>query len=307
MEETDPIDRNDVDSEPTRSPLAPAASPLMNGPSAPDPVETAMVDSAAPSGGDLNVTAATERPGSIGWGYKDLFYVVAFAVPALVVSIIACFTLFFALEYIVGLKVDFQEPAGKAVMLVTMQMMWWALIVAFVYVLATVKHRMDFGESMAWIPLTRPLSSGALYCGLGFLLACSVAAIASLLPVPTERPPLEELLGDPAALLLLAVFGVTVVPAVEELLFRGFFYKALERMHGPFVAILATSVVFSMIHGPQYGWHWQNLVLLFYVGAVFALIRAQTGSVVPAAFVHAGYNGTLLFGVLLAGETIEKV
>ncbi len=298
MEETDRTDRTGVDREPIASSVIEEPASVA--------VETAVA-ATAPGDGAPHMTPTSPRPKSPGWGYKDLFYVVAFAVLALGVSIIACFAFFFALEHIVGLKVDFQEPAGKAVMLITMQMMWWALIVAFVYVLATVKHRMDFGESMSWIPLTRPLRSGALYCGLGFLLACSVAVIASLIPMPTERPPLEELLGDPAALLLLAVFGVTVVPAVEELLFRGFFYAALDRMHGASAAILATSVVFSMIHGPQYGWHWQNLVLLFYVGSVFALIRAQTGSVVPAAFVHAGYNGTLLIGVLLAGETIEKV
>ena len=295
MEETDSTDRTGVDREPVVSSVIE------------EPAAVAVEDSTTPGDGAPDMTQTGPRPPSPGWGYKDLAYVAAFAVPALVVAIIACFTFFFALEYIVGLKVDFQEPAGKAVMLITMQMMWWALIVAFVYVLATVKHRMDFGESMSWIPLTRPVRSGALYCGIGFLLACSVATIASLIPMPTERPPLEELLGDPAALLLLAVFGVTVVPAVEELLFRGFFYAALERVHGASAAILVTSVVFSMIHGPQYGWHWQNLVLLFYVGSMFALIRAQTGSVVPAAFVHAGYNGTLLFGVLFAGETLEKV
>ena len=300
MEETDRNGPTGVDREPV-------ASSLTQPPPAPLVVETAVADSVDPGDGGYGMPAASLRPTGPGWGYKDLFYVAVFAVPALVVSIIACFAFFFALEYIVGVTVDFQEPAGKAVMLITMQMMWWALIVAFVYLLATVKHRMDFGESMSWIPLTQPVRSGALYCGIGFLLACSVAVIASLIPMPTERPPLEELLGDPAALLLLAVFGVTVVPAVEELLFRGFFYVVLERMHGALAAILMTSVVFSMIHGPQYGWHWQNLVLLFYVGSVFALIRAQTGSVVPAAFAHAGYNGTLLFGVLFAGEALEKV
>ncbi len=299
MEETDRSDHTAVDREPVASSVI--------GEPASVAVETTVADSVDLRDGDLSVPAADLRPASPGWGYMDLVYVVAFAVPALAVSIVACFAFFFALEYIVDLKVDFQEPAGKAVMLITMQMMWWALIVAFVYVLATVKHRMDFGKSMNWIPLTQPGRSGALYCSLGFLLACSVAVIASLIPMPTERPPLEELLGDPAALLLLAVFGVTLVPAVEELLFRGFFYAALDRMHGAAAAILVTSVVFSMIHGPQYGWHWQNLLLLFYVGSVFALVRAQTGSVVPAAFVHAGYNGTLLFGVLFAGETLEKV
>ena len=300
MEETDRNGRTGVDREPVESSLTEEPPP-------PLVVERAFEDSVDPGDGGYGMPVASPRPTSPGWRYKDLFYVAAFAVPALVVSIIACFVFFFALEYIVGVKVDFQVPAGKAVMLITMQMMWWALIVAFVYVLATVRHRMEFGASVSWIPLARPLRSGAFYCGIGFLLACSVAAIASLIPMPTERPPLEELLADPAALLLLAVFGVTVVPAVEELLFRGFFYVVLERMHGASAAILGTSLVFSMIHGPQYGWHWQNLALLFYVGSVFALVRAKTGSVVPAAFIHAGYNGTLLFGVLFAGEALEKV
>ncbi len=301
MEETDRDDHVAVDGEPI-------ASSVIEEPPA-VAVET-VVPGAGTQVDGVEIAPPEEAvlpPWSPGWGYKDLFYVVAFALAALVVSIIACFAFFFGLDMLFGWKFDLQEPAGEAVMLITMQMVWWALVIAFVYVLATVKHRMEFGPSVGWIPLTRPLRSGAIYCGIGFLLACSVALIASVIPMPTERPPIERLFRDPGALVLVAIFGTTVVPAVEELLFRGFFFSAFETMHGTLTAVIATSVVFSVIHGPQYGWHWQNLVLLFYVGSVFAVFRARTGSVVPAAYIHAGYNGTLLLGVLFAGEAIEKV
>ena len=106
-----------------------------------------------------------------------------------------------------------------------------------------------------------------------------------------------------SVLLLMALLGTTIFPVVEEVLFRGFFFSVIEVMHGVWIAILTTSIVFSVVHGPQYGWHWQSLMLLFFVALVFATIRVRTGSVIPVILTHAGYNATLLLAALFLGPT----
>ena len=106
---------------------------------------------------------------------------------------------------------------------------------------------------------------------------------------------------------MLAVFGILLAPVVEEMFFRGFLYPVFERSHGAVSAVLATSTLFSLVHGVQYGWRWQNLLMLLGVGAVFGTLRARTHSILPSAFLHAGYNATLFAAVFVAGEQLDKL
>ena len=267
-----------------------------------EPVASSTKKSSAPA---VEMEAAAAPAASPALGYKDLLHVVLFAVAAFVVAGVACLGFLSGLDY-AGWKFDLQQPVVKASTMIAIQVTGWALVVAFIYALVTIKHGMKFGPAVGWMPLARPTRTGLLYSAAGTALACSVAVTASVIPMPSERLPLQQLLQDPAALALMAVFGATVFPAVEELLFRGFFFSFLERMHGMLAAVFATSAFFALIHGPQYGWHWQNLALLFYVGSVLAAVRARTGSIAPAIFMHAGYNATLLLGAMLAGEAMEK-
>ncbi|MBG99479.1 MAG: hypothetical protein CMN58_03920 [Solibacterales bacterium] len=239
-------------------------------------------------------------------GYKELFLVVLFTCASFVVVGIACLTFLLGLEALLGWEVNFEKPLTEALMLIVVQAIAWSLILVFVYFLVTAKHGIEFRRVIGWIPLAQPLSAGLLYCLTGVGLACSVVVIASMMPLPNQSSPFEDLLRDPSALLLVAVFGITVFPAVEEILFRGFFFAIVERIHGTLVAIVITSTVFSIVHGPQYGWQWQSLTLLFCVGSIFAAVRVKTKSVVPVILVHSGYNATLLLGALFSGGMSDK-
>jgi membrane protease YdiL (CAAX protease family) len=46
------------------------------------------------------------------------------------------------------------------------------------------------------------------------------------------------------------------------------------------------------MHGPQYGWSWQHVVLVGVAGVVFGMVRHKTGSTAAAAAIHATYNLT---------------
>ena len=97
-----------------------------------------------------------------------------------------------------------------------------------------------------------------------------------------------------------------IAPAVEELLFRGFLFPVIERANGTRAAVLGTSVLFSLLHAQQYGWNWQNLVVLSYVGIVFGTVRAISGSLVPSTLIHASYNLTLFVGLYAASDRFRQ-
>ncbi len=69
---------------------------------------------------------------------------------------------------------------------------------------------------------------------------------------------------------------------------------------GRFLAVLATSLAFAMVHSEQLGQAWGPLLVLFMVGLVLTITRVVTRSVTPGLLIHVGYN-LMLFGVLYVG------
>ena len=54
------------------------------------------------------------------------------------------------------------------------------------------------------------------------------------------------------------------------------------------------------MHGPQYGWSWGIILLMFIVGFTLTAVREWTGSVVPGVLLHVGYNLTLFVAMCVA-------
>ncbi|MGD0578165.1 MAG: CPBP family glutamic-type intramembrane protease, partial [Bryobacteraceae bacterium] len=68
--------------------------------------------------------------------------------------------------------------------------------------------------------------------------------------------------------------------------------------------ILSTSLLFAALHGPQYAWSWQHLLLLVLASAAFGVTRARWNSTGASTLVHAAYNMTFFIGFLLQGRTL---
>ncbi|MBZ5629069.1 MAG: CPBP family intramembrane metalloprotease [Acidobacteriia bacterium] len=147
------------------------------------------------------------------------------------------------------------------------------------------------------------------WAGLGVALALFVQAASALLPIPKSLP-IDRYFRDTAGAYMMAVFGLTFAPLVEELFFRGFMYPALARRLGMIAAVLITAALFAFIHTSQLANAWAPLLLLFLVGVVLTAVRARTGSVATTFLVHVGYNGTLFTLLYVASDAfrhLEKV
>jgi membrane protease YdiL (CAAX protease family) len=78
---------------------------------------------------------------------------------------------------------------------------------------------------------------------------------------------------------------VTAVVVVgEEALLRGALFGALDRSAGPLVAVLVTSLAFSLMHVPLYGW--QVVPLDLGVGVFLGGLRLASGGVAAPAAAH---------------------
>lgn len=257
-----------------------------------DPAEPPRPDSTPQP--DDGAAPQPSEPSAHGWTFADVIFVAGFAFGAQILVYVVALLALALLGQLRGGALTLSDVAARASFVLPVQFAWWAVVFWVIYRVVRARDPRPFREAIGWVRPRLPLG---VYFSSGALLALSVAALAWLLPSPKKHTPMEQLFRDPLSAVLLAVFGVLIAPAIEELLFRGFLYPVVARMYGAVAAVLSTAALFSLVHAPQYGWAWQNILLLTYVGVVFGAIRAWSGSLIPSTLVHAAYNLTLFAGL----------
>lgn len=219
------------------------------------------------------------------WGYTDLL---------LVMGII---TASIALIALAGGVLIFLYPALRddpTPLLLPVQVAFYG----FIYLALLLTFRTRYGKpvfvSLGWRRTRFNLGIAALS---GAVLAFGIAGLAALLRTPQVPSPLDRFLKSPVDLALFAALAVTLAPLFEELFFRGFLQPLLSRTFGVLAGILITSLVFGLLHAPEYAWAWQYVVAVSLAGAVFGWVRARTSSIIPSTLMHACYN--LVFVIAL--------
>ena len=96
-------------------------------------------------------------------------------------------------------------------------------------------------------------------------------------------------------LYLFAILGATFVPLVEELVYRGLFWSALEkRGMRPWMILVVTSGVFALIHLEPV-----RTAVLFVVGLAIGLGRLITGRVAASIATHIFINAMAMTATLV--------
>ena len=94
-----------------------------------------------------------------------------------------------------------------------------------------------------------------------------------------------------ATALALAFLAVATAPLVEELIYRGLLYSALERVIGRWFGVIVVAGMFAGLHVLQY---WPNLGAISAItllSLVLTIIRARTGRLLPCFVIHLVFNG----------------
>jgi hypothetical protein len=165
------------------------------------------------------------------------------------------------------------------------------------YILALVLLRvllhLRYGQSLQWsLRLNRPANWLAMI-GFGFLTAIGMKALELVLQMPDLETPLQQYLQTRAVIIMVGLAAVTVGPVFEELVFRGLVQPLAVKNFGSVVGIILPNVPFALLHGQQYGWHWQYLLVICCAGCVFGAVRHVTGSTTASCIAHIAYNGTV--------------
>jgi CAAX protease family protein len=227
------------------------------------------------------------------WNGWDLLKLVSITIVALVLGMIG---VLLATRRWVYPNLTVPDLARNAVIVVAGQGVGYILVFCYMYLLVTrERRRPDFLHAIHW---NWPSNPGTyLLCGVG--LSVALQLFAHLLPIPKNLP-IDTFFTTPAEAWVLTIFGVTLAPLMEEFLFRAFLYPVLKRQLGGASAILLTALGFALLHGSQLKFAWGPLLVIFLVGMVLTLVRAQKDSVAASLLMHISYNGTISVLIFIA-------
>lgn len=177
------------------------------------------------------------------------------------------------------------------------QILSYLIVIAYMIAIVRINGH-PFWPTVKW---NFPALSFLGYVALGVGLAVLVQTASALLPIPKSLP-IDKYFSDTGGAYLMAFFGITFAPLVEELFFRGFVYPVVARRLGISASIAITALLFALIHESQLAHAWAPLLLLWFVGLVLTYVRARTRSVGASFCIHAGYNLTLFTLMFLATD-----
>jgi CAAX protease family protein len=229
------------------------------------------------------------------WG---IWEVVRIAVVAMIaIGLVSTVALGLALRFAGPARPLPADLARNPRVVVPAQLAAYLVVVAYMVWLVRSRGR-QFWAAMRW---EWPRATWFGWSALGVALALLVQSASVLLPIPKSLP-IDRYFHDAMGAYMMAGFGLTLGPLVEELFFRGFLYPAMARRWGLAASVVATSALFASIHASQLAHAWAPLLLVFFVGVVLTLVRARTHSVARTFLIHVGYNGTLFYMLYLASD-----
>jgi len=136
------------------------------------------------------------------------------------------------------------------------------------------------------------------WAALGMLSFYVLTAVYAAIVDPQAEQDVTESLGADSGTLGMIAAGtmvIVVAPFVEELFFRGFFYRALRTRYPIVLAALVNGVIFGLIH---FGFDGADGLLILpplaFLGVIFCLVYEKTKSLWSVVGMHA-FNNTVAF------------
>ncbi len=175
-----------------------------------------------------------------------------------------------------------------------------------VWLVVTNRGRRPFWKNLAWSwpENLGPWESAALALGLPLLLLFIGLLITHF--VGGSETELDKLINSSyRARLITAFLAVVTGPLVEESIYRGVLYSALQRAIGMLWAVIIVSLLFAGVHVLQYFNNFGVIAVIGILSVSLTLVRASTGRLLPSFVMHVVFNGVQAL-ILILQPFVEK-
>lgn len=163
----------------------------------------------------------------------------------------------------------------------------WAVVTGF--------GKRPFWPTLGWswsrdVGPWKSIGLAVLVLGLGGLLTQLVGG---------EETAVDQIVASStAARLAIAVLATATAPLVEEMIYRGLLYSALQRVTGMVWAIIVVSFLFTFVHVFQYSNNLGVIAAISIFSLSLTLMRAYTGRLLPCYVMHLVFNGIQSVGII---------
>lgn len=123
----------------------------------------------------------------------------------------------------------------------------------------------------------------------GIILAC-LAIVSNFFP-EQDNHMLRMLRSSRNAVFVIAFLATFTAPIVEEVVYRGVLYSALQRRIGVTYTVFLVTALFAGVHFFQYWGSPGTLIMICLLSLILTLVRVRTGNLLPCIVLHTIVNG----------------
>ncbi len=162
------------------------------------------------------------------------------------------------------------------------------LTLAVIWALATRMGRLSWKQVFGW----NWTSNFGIWKSAGIALSLFVVAWLTTALFGGKETDLDRILqSSRAAALVLAFLAVATAPLVEEFIYRGLLYSALQRAIGRLFAVIVVAAMFAGLHIWQYRQNIGAILSISVLSLALTWVRARTGRLLPCYLIHVVFNG----------------
>jgi membrane protease YdiL (CAAX protease family) len=161
------------------------------------------------------------------------------------------------------------------------------LTLALAWLIVTRGRRFSFRDVLGWE------RGGFRWWHYAVILAGFLIVAAGVeVYFPQEENELIRILQSSRSAVYVVAFVATfTAPIVEEVVYRGVLYSGFQRKLGIPAALVLATVLFAIVHVPQYYPSYSTIFLLFILSLTLTSIRVKTGNLFPCIVLHTVFNG----------------
>jgi uncharacterized protein len=215
---------------------------------------------------------------------------VAFGVWFLSVLAIIIFPIFFIVPYVLinNLSLESIQNDTTAILLNLISIIPAHLFTVIIaWLVATRNGKFFIGDTMGFN------SGGFRWWAyplilIGFFV---LAVIVNYFIPEGDNDLLRILRSSRTAVFITAVLATFTAPLVEEFVYRGVLYSAFQRTFGVNWAVVTVTLLFALVHVPQYLGSPGTILLICLLSLVLTLIRVKSDNILPCIIMHTIFNG----------------
>lgn len=154
------------------------------------------------------------------------------------------------------------------------------------WLVATRLNKLSFRKTLGWANNLRwwhyLMILGGFYM---------TAAVVGYIFPEQDNELIRILQSSRTALYIIAFLATFSAPIVEEVIYRGILFSALQRSAGVIWAVLIVTLLFAGVHFFQYWGSPGTIFLICFLSLLLTLIRYRTKSLLPCIILHTLING----------------